>query len=201
MTRVELRIDDTPVGRNMPFVGQQQLCPMAVPNSTVKFTIDADGMAGTQPQLQDVYVQVLGPAPEPTPTPVPPPTPAPEPPIIDYFQADAYDIEAGGCAWLSWGVDGWVDVVQLYRDGGYLSDVATNDGRSECLYDPGSYTYRLRAANSGGAEVDQELTITVEMMPGPVPTDDPGPMPDPDPDPDPGPMPYPDDNGGEDGGD
>ncbi|MCW5840003.1 MAG: transporter substrate-binding domain-containing protein [Caldilinea sp.] len=195
VTRVEVRIDDTPVGRDMPFVGQQQLCPMAVPDSTVKFTIDADGMAGTQPQLQDIYVQVLGPAPEPTPTPVPPPTPAPEPPIIDYFQADAYDIEAGNCVWLSWGVEGWVDVVQLYRDGGYLSDVATNDGRSECLYDPGSYTYRLRAANSGGAEVDQELTINVEMMPGPVPTDDPGPMPDPDPDPDPGPMPYPDDNG------
>lgn len=184
VTRVEVRIDDTPVGRNLPFVSSQQLCPMAVPNSSVKFTLYADGMANTPPQSQDIYVQVLGPAPEPTPTPAPPPTPVPEPPIITYFQADAYDIEAGTCAYLAWNVEGWVDVVQLYRNGGYLSDVSPNDGRTECLNDPGSYDYRLRAANSGGAEVSQDLSINVEMMPGPIPTDDP--------DPDPGPLPEPD---------
>jgi hypothetical protein len=46
----------------------------------------------------------------------------------------------------------------------------------------GAYTYRLRAANSGGAEVSQELTVNVEMMPGPIPTDEPlPPAPEPDP--------------------
>jgi len=189
VTRVEVRIDDSPVGRDLPFVSSQQLCPVAAPNSSVKFTLYADGMAGTSPASQDVYVQVLGPAPEPTATftPEPIPTPVPEPPIIDSFNADNYDIQAGDCVYLSWNVSGWVDVVQLYRNGGYLSDVSANDGRSECLYDPGSYTYRLRAANSGGAEVSQELTVNVEMMPGPIPTDEPLP-PDPEPDP---PMPDP----------
>ena len=187
VTRVEVRIDDTPVGRNLPFASSQQLCPQAAPNSNVKFTLYADGMAGTTPASQDVYVQVLGPAPEPTPTPAPIPTPVPEPPIIDYFSADNYDIQAGGCVYLSWNVSGWVDVVQLYRNGGYLTDVGANDGRNECLYDAGTYTYRLRSANSGGAEVAQELTVNVEMMPGPIPTDEPLP-PDPEPDP---PMPDP----------
>ncbi|HHY58142.1 MAG TPA: transporter substrate-binding domain-containing protein [Chloroflexi bacterium] len=200
VTRVEVRVDDTPVGRNLPFVSSQQLCPAAAPNSSVKFTLYAEGMTGTPPQSQDVYVQVLGPAPEPTATPAPPPTPVPEPPIIDYFSADNYNIQPGGCAYLSWNVSGWVDVVQLYRNGGYLTDVGANDGRSECLSDPGSYTYRLRAANSGGAEVTQELTITVEMMPGPIPTDEPLP-PDPQPDP-PAPEPEPDnpEEGASDGG-
>lgn len=190
VTRVELRIDDTPVGRNLPFVSSQQLCPQAAPNSNVKFTLYADGMAGTPPASQDVYVQVLGPAPEPTPTLAPIPTPVPEPPIIDYFSADNYDIQAGGCASLSWNVSGWVDVVQLYRNGGYLADVSANDGRNECLYDAGTYTYRLRAANSGGAEVVQELTVNVEMMPGPIPPDPEPDPPAPDPEPDP-PMPDP----------
>ncbi|HRA64938.1 MAG TPA: transporter substrate-binding domain-containing protein [Caldilinea sp.] len=213
VTRVEVRIDDAPVGRDLPFVSGQQLCPLTAPNSSVKFTLWADGMAGTPPQSQDVYVQVLGPAPEPTPTftPEPMPTPVPEPPIINYFNADSYDIQAGDCVYLSWGVDGWVDVVQLYRNGGYLTDVAANDGRNECLNDPGSYNYRLRAANRGGAEVNQDLSINVEMMPGPLPTDEPlppAPDPDPDPDPGPGPLPEPDpeDNpdvnfGGAEGGD
>ncbi|MBK8798432.1 MAG: hypothetical protein IPM07_19815 [Anaerolineales bacterium] len=101
--------------------------------------------------------------------------------------------------------------MQLYRNGGYLTDVAANDGRNECLNDPGSYNYRLRAANRGGAEVNQDLSINVEMMPGPLPTDEPlppAPDPDPDPDPGPGPLPEPDpeDNpdvnfGGAEGGD
>jgi ABC-type amino acid transport substrate-binding protein len=202
VTRVEVRIDDAPVGRDLPFVYSQQLCPVTSPNSSVKFTLYADGMAGTSPASQDVYVQVLGPAPEPTATftPEPIPTPVPEPPVIDFFSADSYDIQAGECVYLSWNVEGWVDVVQLYRNGGYLTDVSTNDGRSECLGDPGAYTYRLRAANSGGAEASQDLAVNVEMMPGPIPTDDPIP-PDPEPDP-PAPDPDPVDNpeGGGDGG-
>jgi polar amino acid transport system substrate-binding protein len=186
VTRVEVRIDDTPVGRDLPFVYSQQLCPMTAPNSSVKFTLWADGMAGTPPVSRDVYVQVLGPAPAPTatPTPEPIPTPVPEPPIIVYFQTDSYTIPAGGCAYLSWDVEGWVDAVQLFRNRDYLADVSPNDGRSECLGNPGDYTYRLRAFNSGGAEVNQSLTINVEMMPGPLPG----------PEPEPGPMPEPDDN-------
>ena len=107
----------------------------------------------------------MQPAPAPTDTPEPLPTPAPEPPVIEDFSADSYDINAGECVNISWSVGGWVDVVQLYRDAQYLSDVATNDGRQECLNDPGSYDYRLRAANSSGLEDGRDLSIEVEFMP------------------------------------
>jgi hypothetical protein len=43
------------------------------------------------------------------------------------------------------------------------------DGRQECCYDPGAFTYRLRAANSAGLEDNRDLTIDVTFMPGPLP--------------------------------
>ncbi len=185
VTSVTVLIDDYPVARDVPFVSSQQFCPSGSPGATLKFSLSAQGMAGTAADTRDVYVQVMQPAPAPTDTPEPLPTPAPEPPVIEDFSADSYDINAGECVNISWSVGGWVDVVQLYRDGQYLSDVAPNDGRQECLNDPGSYDYRLRAANSGGLEDSRDFSISVEFMPEPLP-------PDPEPEPEPGPLPEPD---------
>jgi hypothetical protein len=167
------------------FVSSQQFCPGSSGGETLVFGLSAQGMAGTPPDTRQVYVQVQQPAPEPTPTPEPPPTPAPEPPIISDFGADRYSVNAGECVNLYWSAGGYVDVVQLYRNGSYLYDVGANDGRQECLYDPGTFTYRLRAANSAGLEDSRSLSIDVTFMPGPLPD------PDPAPEPEPGPMPYP----------
>jgi hypothetical protein len=157
-------------------------------------------MAGTSPDRRDVTVEVLAPEPEPTATPEPLPTVAPEPPVIGDFSADRGSIYAGECVYLRWGVGGLTDVVQLYRNGQYLFDVGVDDGRQECFDDPGSYTYRLRAANSAGLEDSRELSIYVESLPGPLPPDpdpEPGPQPEPEPQPEPDPEePVFDDLGG-----
>jgi hypothetical protein len=191
VTAVTVLIDDYPVARGVDYVGSQQFCPGSSGGQTLKFGLSAQGMAGTPPDTRQVYVQVQQPAPEPTPTPEPPPTPAPEPPVIADFGADRYAINAGECVNLYWSVGGWVDVVQLYRDGSYLYDVGPNDGRQECLYDPGTFNYRLRAANSAGLEDSRSFSVDVTFMPGPI---DPEPLPGPiDPDPEPEPV-YPDES-------
>jgi hypothetical protein len=184
VTAVAVLIDDYPVARDVPYVGSQQFCPAGEPGQTFRFSLTAQGMAGTSPDRRDVTVEVLAPAPEPTATPEPLPTFAPEPPVIGDFSADRGSIYAGECVYLRWGVGGFTDVVQLYRNGQYLFDVGADDGRQECFDDPGSYTYRLRAANSAGLEDSRELSIYVESLPGPLPPDpDPEPQPQPEPDP------------------
>ncbi len=183
VTAVTILIDEYPVARGVSYVGSQQFCPSGSSGQTLKFSLSAQGMAGTPPDVRELYVQVVEPAPEPTATPEPLPTPEPEPPVIGRFDADRYQISSGECVNLAWSVGGWVDVVQLYRNGDYLSDVAGSDSRQECPYDPGRYSYQLRAANSAGLEDSRNLAIDVEMMPGPLPD------PDPNPEPEPGPLP------------
>jgi ABC-type amino acid transport substrate-binding protein len=186
VTSVTVLIDDDPVARGVGYVGSQQFCPASSGGQTLVFGLAAQGMAGTQPDTRQVVVQVQEVEPTPTPTPEPLPTVAPEPPVIGDFGADRYSVNAGECVNLYWSVGGWVDVVQLYRDGAYLYDVGANDGRQECFYDPGSFHYRLRAANSAGLEDSRDLAIDVAFMPGPI---DPEPI---DPDPEPEPWPEPD---------
>jgi len=192
VTAVTVLIDNDPVARGVPYVGSQQFCPYSNPGQTLTFGLSAQGMAGTDPDTRQVYVQVQQVEPTPTPTLEPMPTVAPEPPVISDFGADRYSIYAGECVNLYWSVGGWVDVVQLYRDGSYRSDVGANDGRQECLNDPGTVSYRLRAANSAGLEDSRNLSIDVTFMPGPI---DPEPMPGPIDPVDPDEPVYPDDGG------
>ena len=183
VTAVTVLIDDYPVASGLSFVGSQQFCPPSSGGETLKFTLLAQGMADTVPDSREVYVQVQQPQPDPTATPTlePMPTVVPEPPVIGDFGSDAYQVNVGECANLYWSVGGWVDAVQLYRDGSYLADVGPNDGRQECFYDAGTVSYRLRAANSAGLEDSRDLSIDVIFMPGPLPEPEPepGPLPDP----------------------
>ena len=181
----ELRVNDSPWTRGAPFSGNQPFCPGEGTPMSLKFTLYAEGMAGTAPVSQDAYVQISGPAPEPTPAPTdePLPTPVPEPPVIENFDANTNQIYLGDCVDLSWSIGGSADGAQLLRDEQNLGDVQLQDGRNDCPSDMGTASYRLHAYNNAGLTDDRTIYVDVQMMPGPIPDPDPDPGPGPDPDP------------------
>ena len=88
-------------------------------------------------------------------------------------------------------MSGGVEGVQLFRDGEMLNYVGAEDSATECLYDPGYFTFMLRAYNSGGGEQERSVGVQVNAMPGPIEPDPPEPEPDP-----PAPEPDPEGDGG-----
>lgn len=197
VTNVEIRINDSSWVPNAGFSGSQEFCAGYGAPDTIKFTIYAQGMSGTPPQSQDVYVRLKSePEPTATPTEEPIPTYVPQPPVIEGFSVDPNDIMLGDCVNVAWSVGGTVDNVELFRDEQSLGGVGADGSTGDCPPSPGTTNYRLHASNSAGLTDDRNAGVNVNV---PMPTYEPEPTDEPMPTDEPGPLPNPDDNGGSDG--
>jgi hypothetical protein len=107
------------------------------------------------------------PPPPPTGTPLPPtatpppPTATPPPPTIVSFTANPSSLTAGGCATLSWAVEGYISEVHFDGQG-----VGDHDSRQRCP--DSTTTYTLRALGPGG-ETTAGATVNVTQPPSPTP--------------------------------
>lgn len=136
------------------------------PQGTTLYELVARNQQGESVRRISIVVNAADATPTLTP-------PADQLPVIAYFRADRYEIDAGEEALLSWDLSG-------AYNGAYL----IVDGEEQGVVAPGVQTvspavttvYRLVARNDAG-EASQELTIVVNAPPAETPAEQPTPVP------------------------
>lgn len=87
---------------------------------------------------------------------------APAGATIASFAVTPEQVAAGGCVSIDWTAIGDVANVRILRGDVVLLDGGANTGSgTDCLLDPGAYTYRLEATDTAGATSSAEATVTV----------------------------------------
>jgi heat shock protein HslJ len=124
------------------------------------YALEATGPGGTSQAQQTINVVEAA-------TATPEPTAAPEVPVIHAFSVSPNQVQAGECMGISWSVGGGTSYSRILRNGAVLIDDAGYSGQQmDCLYEPGTYTYRLEASNPTGESVSQEqVGIVTEGAP------------------------------------
>jgi len=151
--RVTIGANSAALWDGAPVSGKLDNCPPST--GTVGYGIQAVGPGGTSRQQQNI--NVVDPA---TATPVP--TAAPEGPVIQAFSVDPSQIQAGECVDVSWSVGGGTSYARILRNGAVVLDNAGFTGHeTDCLDDPGGYTYRLEAFNPANQSVAEERAVSV----------------------------------------
>lgn len=87
---------------------------------------------------------------------------APVGPNIASFAVTPDQVAVGGCVAVDWTVIGDLANVRITRNDVVLLDGGAGTGSgSDCLLDPGEYTYRLEATDNAGNTSSSEATVTV----------------------------------------
>ncbi len=151
--KVTIGANGAPLWEGAPLSGKLDNCPPGT--GAVAYGIEATGPGGTSRQQQTIHV--VDPA---TATPVP--TPAPEAPVIQAFAVNPNQIQAGECMDVSWSVGGGTSYTRILRNGAVVLDNAGFSGHeTDCLDQPGGYTYRLEAYNPANQSVAEERAVSV----------------------------------------
>ena len=157
VTDIRIARNDKLLRSEAPLSGQLTDCP---PSPGVKtYRIEAIGPDGVARAADEVLV-LETPQPSPkTPTAVPPLS-------IVKFNVQPNTVTSGGCFSLEWVVDGYVNRIQLRRNGDIVLDNAPNPGiASDCPTDVGTYTYRLEAKNKFGESDSADKSVSVTSGP------------------------------------
>jgi ABC-type amino acid transport substrate-binding protein/heat shock protein HslJ len=151
--RVNIGANGAPLWEGAPQSGKLDNCPPGT--GAVAYGIEAVGPGGTSRQQQTI--NVVDPA-----TATPEPTAAPEAPVIHAFSVDPNQIETGGCVEVSWSVGGGTSYARILRNGAVVLDNAGFTGQeTDCLDQPGGYTYRLEAYNPAQESAAEERSVSV----------------------------------------
>jgi heat shock protein HslJ len=151
--KVNIGANGAALWEGAPLSGNLDNCPPGT--GAVAYGIEAVGPAGTSRQQQTI--NVVDPA-----TATPEPTPAPEAPVIQAFSVDPNQIQAGECVDVSWSLGGGTSYARILRNGAVVLDNAGFTGQeTDCLQEPGGYTYRLEAYNPANESVAEERAVSV----------------------------------------
>jgi len=151
--KVTIGANGAPLWEGAPLTGKLDNCPPGTGN--VAYGIEAVGTGGTSRQQQTINVVDVA-----TATPVP--TAAPEAPVIQAFSVDPNQIQAGECVDVSWSAGGGASYTRILRNGAVVLDNAGFSGHeTDCLDQPGGYTYRLEAYNPANQSVAEERAVSV----------------------------------------
>jgi ABC-type amino acid transport substrate-binding protein len=157
VTDVSITRNEKLLRSGAPLSGQLTDCP---PSPGIKtYRIEAVGPGGEARAADDVRVLE---SPEPKPK-----TPTPKPPLaIVKFNVHPNTVTSGQCFSLEWTVDGYVNLIQLKRNGDVILDNAPNPGiASDCPTAAGNYTYRLEAKNKFGESDSADKSVSVTTGP------------------------------------
>jgi heat shock protein HslJ len=143
-----------------PTSGNTQECPAAA--GAVAYLLEAVGPGGTGRGQQNI--SVVEPEEPITPEPVP------GDPVIYSFNVSPNQIRAGDCVNIAWGVGGGTTYVRIMLNGNEVWRSEEFQGQqSQCLDQPGDYTYELLAGNVAKEVSSGPRTVSVSSAPSPNP--------------------------------
>jgi heat shock protein HslJ len=128
----------------------------------VEYALWARGPGGEDGELRTITVVV----------PVVPitPEPVPEDPVIYSFGVSPNHIQTGDCVNISWSAGGGATYVRIMRNGAVIVNDAGLEGKqSDCLDQPGDYTYQAMAGNVAKEVPSDPQSVNVTEAPPPAP--------------------------------
>ncbi len=153
VARVKISSNDRVLWEQAPFRGSLQDCPGN--EGTYQYLLEAEGPGGVS---RATHLTVVSAQAVVTPTP-----PDAALPIIYAFVVEPTNIAAGMCVTIGWQIGGNATNVQIVRNGQMILDGVQLVGmQQDCLTDPGTYRYELRASDAHNQQAIATVVIQVD---------------------------------------
>lgn len=154
VNNVSLFRDEQVILGSGPLSGALSDCPTTA--GEFRYLLEATGPGGTSRVQQ--YIRVVEDA-------TPAPTPGGEP-IIKLFNVTPDQIQVGECTQITWSTGGGTSKVDILKNGQVvLADAPLAGSLQDCLNTAGTTVYAIRASNSSGQVVTDEVTVKVNDRP------------------------------------